>query len=63
MVTVPGATAVTKPVVDMVAIAVLLLLHTPPAVASLNKVVLPTPHIEVTPVITEGVVTVTNIVA
>ena len=42
MVDVPAATPVTIPVLFTVAIAVLLLLHTPPAVALLNVVVEPT---------------------
>ena len=51
MIAVPVDTPVTKPVVmPMVAMAVLLLLHVPPGVASLNIVVFPR-HIEVVPVI------------
>ena len=49
MVVVPALTPVTAPVLPTVAIAVLLLLHTPPVVASLNVVVAPE-HTDFVPV-------------
>jgi hypothetical protein len=52
--TVPAFTPVSTPVVAwMVAIALLLLLHVPPAVASLSMVVAPL-QIDVVPVIASG---------
>lgn len=54
MVTVPADTPSTNPDVEpIVAIPVLLLLHTPPAVASF-KVVVPSTQTLVTPVIEDG---------
>jgi hypothetical protein len=54
MVAVPALTPVTIPVPETVATAVLLLLHAPAAVASLNDVVRPA-HTEVVPLITAGI--------
>jgi len=48
MITVPKPTPVTSPDPSILPIAVLLLLHMPPAVASLNVIVEPK-HIEVVP--------------
>ena len=66
MVVVPALTPVTIPVLAMVATAVLVLLHVPPAVASLNEVVEPL-HTIKAPLIPGGVVgnisTVTTVVA
>lgn len=63
MVLSPGDTPVTIPADVTVATDVLLLLHVPPVVASLSRVVRPT-HIDVTPVIDAGgIFTVTNTVA
>ena len=57
MVEVPATAPLTMPDVPMVATVVLLLLHTPPDVASLNVVVEPT-HTVAVPVIGDIVVTV-----
>lgn len=51
MVTVPAAFPRTKPAELTDAIAGLLLLHTPPAAASLNVVVAPPAHTDAAPVI------------
>ena len=54
MITAPAITPVIIPVLPTVATAVLLLFHEPPAVASLNRVVLPTQTVGM-PVILAGV--------
>ena len=54
MTAVPAATPVITPVLPAVTIPVLLLLHTPPAVASLNVVLIPA-HTLAAPEILEGV--------
>jgi hypothetical protein len=53
---VPDDTPVTVPVVPTVAVAVLVLLHTPPVVVSTNVVVAPPAHTFSVPVIEAGVV-------
>ena len=53
MVNVPAATPVTTPVVLIVATEVLLLLHVPPAVASVKLVVNPI-HTDAVPVMVAG---------
>ena len=67
MVVVPAVTLVTIPVTPTVAAEVLVLLHAPPAVASLRVVVTPPAHTVSVPVIPAGVVgkgfTVTVVVA
>ena len=50
----PDATPVTTPVVPIVAVAVVLLLHTPPVVTSANDVKLPA-HTVCVPVMAAGV--------
>ena len=52
---VPGVTLVTLPLVPMVATPVLVLSHSPPAIASLNEVVAPPSHRARVPDIAGGV--------
>ena len=67
MVVVPAIPLVTVPELAMVATAVLVLVHTPPLMASVSVVVAPPAHNVVVPDIAAGVVgselTVTSIVA
>lgn len=55
MVAVPGATAVTRPPPETVAIPVALLLHTPLPVASVSVLVLPMQRLNEPGLIAEGV--------
>ena len=60
MIAVPAAIAVSRPEVDIVATAVLLLIHVPPVIISLRVVVAPI-HKLGTPVIADTELTVTTI--
>lgn len=63
MVTAPAATPVTTPVAELtVALAVLLLLHVPPAVASVSVVLIPVHNVEAPEMAAAAVRSVTTLV-